>query len=325
MTPDRATILRTGPLAILVLVNLAAVVLCAWPPSKARLKFLAFRDADIHAPQPETQVEEKQWEASEAWLEYMTESERKKAIAALWSFQAWLREKPEEFQNRLLSMPPREREDLIERTRQREREGPLAGLIHPSILAESWFDEFREFLSIRLLPRLSDSELAALEKAASGDRKAWLANVARLAHDHLHLPQGPSSVMNRKGLSRDWDAAFQSLAPETRKRLETLEGRWPDFAILLHNAVTEGNGKVPPEPLGPSRWEEMPVPWQLALQSKSPNWPREVEKNRLRALEGQWPAYPRKILEMLRTKWVAPAPIRLPGPLPVWRGVLDLR
>lgn len=312
-------------MAVLALANLATVVMCTWPVNGSHLKDLAVRETQFERQEPRSPEDAKRWEYSEAWLEGMTESDRRMAITALRSFHSWVGEKPPAFQARLLSLPAGEREDLIERTRQREREGPLSGLIHPSVLVESWLDELREFLSIKLLPRLTERELEELEKNASGDRKAWLACVARLAHDHLHLPQGQASILTVRELPGVWTRALQSLDEETRKRLESLEGRWPDFAISLHSAVGAGKGEIPRDPLGPCRWEEMPLQWQSALQTKSGNQPPDTEKNRIQSLEGRWPEYPRKFLEALRRKGVGMTVIRLPGPPSVWRGAFDSR
>ena len=325
MTTDRLMIFRTGPLAVLAMANLASVIICAWPVNQSHLKTLATRKAPFTGREPSSPEEEIQWDHSEAWLESLAESDRKMAIKALRSFQSWLEEKPPAFQARLLSLSSREREELIDRTRQREREGPLSGLIHPSVLTESWADEFREFLSIKLLPRLTESELEELDKAASGERKAWLSCVARLAHDHLYLPQGPASVLAAKDLSTTWSKEFHSLDGETRKRLQSLEGRWPDFALSLLSAVELAKKTIPADPLGPCRWEDMPLPWQTALQSKNMPQQLNAEKNRIQPYEGNWPAYPRKFLEALRRKGLGPTGVRLPGPLTVWRGAFDSR
>jgi len=325
MTNDRLMIFRTGPLAILAMANMAAVLICTWPVSHSQLKNLAIRKAQLSGQEPRSPEEEARWDDSENWLENLSESDRKIAITAIRSFQAWVNEKPTTFQARLLSLPAREREELIERTLQREREGPLSGLIHPSVLTESWMEEFREFLSIKLLPRLTDSELEELDKAASGERKAWLACVARLAHDHLHLPQGQSSVLAVKDLSAEWALAYQSLDGETRKRLQSLDGRWPDFALALHASVEAAKRSVPADPLGPCRWEEMPLPWQMSLQSKNSTQPANADRNRLQPFEGKWPAYPRKFLETLRRRGLGTIGVRLPGPLTVWRGAFETR
>lgn len=325
MTNEHLMIFRTGPLAILAMANLAIVVICAWPASQSKLKNMAIRGTPFSGQEPRSPKEETLWDDSENWLESLTESDRKMAITALRSFQAWVNEKPPAFQARLLSLPARERQELIERTRQREREGPLSGLIHPTVLTESWMEEFREFLSIKLLPRLTDSELEELEKAASGERRAWLACVARLAHDHLHLPQGPSSVLAVKDLSVEWSLAFHSLDAETRKRIQSLDGRWPDFALALHASLEAAKRPVPLDPLGPCRWEEMPLPWQMALQSKNSTQPLNADRNRLQTFEGKWPAYPQKFLETLRRRGLGTTGVRLPGPLTVWRGAFDSR
>lgn len=325
MTNDRLMVFQTGFLVILAVANLATVVICAWPVSLSQLKIIAIHKAPFSGQQPRFPEEEARWDDSENWLESLGESDRKIAITALRSFQAWFNEKPLAFQARLLSLPLREREELIERTLQREREGPLSGLIHPSVLTESWMEEFREFLSIKLLPRLTDPELEELDKAASGERRAWLACVARLAHDHLHLPQGPSSVLAVKDLSAEWSIAYQSLDGETRKRLQSLDGRWPDFALALHASVEAAKRPVPADPLGPCRWEEMPLPWQTALQTKNSTQPPKADRNRLQQFEGKWPEYPRKFLESLRRKGLGTTGVRLPGPLTVWRGAFDSR
>jgi len=325
MSPANSPALWLGPLAVIAVSNMGAVVLCAWPVPASLLKNIAMsRAAESNHPSAPT-GHETQWYESEAWLDGLNDTGRRQAIKALRAFESWIREKPESFQSRLMALNSREREELITRTRQREQEGPLSGLIHPSVASEAWLEEAREFLSIKLLPRLDESELMELEKAASGEKKTWLTCFARLAHDHIHLPQGPTSVTGIKNLPPHWKKSFEKLDPTSRKRLEALEGRWPDFAIALYSSVIEARQSVPAEALGPCRWEEMPGPWIAALQPKGFPSLANLERNKLQSYEGQWPAYPRQVLESLRRRAVSLPTIRLPGPALVWRQAFDSR
>lgn len=324
--PSRSAI-WIGPLVVLALANLGAVVLCAWPVGHETLRAIAHFETthpvDDVAPSPDPNKIDA-WNISEMWLDGLNNHDRKEALTALRSFRAWLQEKPMTFQTRLMKLPLKERQELIDRTRQRERDGPLSGLIHSSVSSEPWIEDCREFLSIKLMPRLSEQEMADLERAALADRKGWLVCLARLAHDHLYLPQGKSSVMTLADLPADWNNRVRSLDTETRKRLQSLEGRWPDYAIAVHGAVS-AHPPIPSTPLGPCRFEELPQPWQVAMTTRFPMLQLEFEKRRLEGVNGQWPEYPRLVLEQLRRRGSAIAPIRLPGPIQVWRSAFETR
>lgn len=325
MTRPTESVVWFGPLVVIAMANLAAVVLCAWPVGQTTLREIVWRElappAGDSVPGP---GEGEAWDRSEMWLEHMDNHDRKAALTALRSFRAWLEDKPQAFQSRLMKLPLKERQDLIDRTRQRERDGPLSGLIHPSVSSEPWIDDCREFLSIKLMPRLTEPEIVNLERAAAGDRKEWLVCLARLAHDHLHLPQGKSSVMTLADLPPDWISRVHSMAPETQKRLQSHEGRWPDFAISVYQTASE-HPPVPMTPLGPCRFEELPLPWQSALATRFPFPQIDPERRRLEEASGRWPDYPRLVLEQLRRRGSAFNPVRLPGPTQVWRSAFETR
>ena len=79
MTTDRLMIFRTGPLAVLAMANLASVIICAWPVNQSHLKTLATRKAPFTGREPSSPEEEIQWDHSEAWLESLAESDRKRS------------------------------------------------------------------------------------------------------------------------------------------------------------------------------------------------------------------------------------------------------
>lgn len=315
----------TGPLVVIAVANLTAVVLCAWPVGPETLRklvnFEISRPADDTSDTPDPS-ELESWDHSEMWLDGLSNHDRKEALAALRSFRTWLNDKPAAFQSRLMKLPLKERQELIDRTRQRERDGPLSGLIHSSVSSEPWIDDCREFLSIKLMPRLSELEMADLERAALADRKGWLVCLARLAHDHLYLPQGKSSVLTLADLPADWNSCIHAMDVETQKRLQTLEGRWPDYAIAVYQAAS-ARPPIPSSPLGPCQFEELPMVWQGAMTTRFPVFQVDLEKRRLNGVNGRWPDYPRMVLEQLRRRGSSLGPIRLPGPIQVWKSAFE--
>ncbi|MFM8724266.1 MAG: hypothetical protein ACKON9_03990, partial [Planctomycetaceae bacterium] len=119
MSPVNSPAIWLGPLAVIAVSNMCAVVLCAWPVPASVLKNIAMqRAAEGNHPLAPT-GHETQWAASEGWLDGLNDTGRRQAIKALRAFESWLREKQESFQSRLMALNSREREDLITRTRQR--------------------------------------------------------------------------------------------------------------------------------------------------------------------------------------------------------------
>jgi hypothetical protein len=106
--------------------------------------------------------------------------------------------------------------------------------------------------------------------------------------------------------------------------LRKAQGRWPEFAVELTKYCQKNNNLTLPVQLGDCQKEKMPVEVRQFLADKlEPQLRRSGEsgKTRLEALnkaEGNWPAYPRMIIELAREYKMAIPGWTLPGPAQAW-------
>jgi hypothetical protein len=84
---------------------------------------------------------------------------------------------------------------------------------------------------------------------------------------------------------------------DTWERLRKVEGKWPEWALLFHSLLTpQQQARMPP--LGASRPSEFPREVANFLRDKlEPKLTRD-EKQHLRAAEGKWPEYPKRLLQL---------------------------
>jgi hypothetical protein len=80
--------------------------------------------------------------------------------------------------------------------------------------------------------------------------------------------------------------------------------RWPDYAKAVNRYMTEHKLKLP-QPLGPCKLSEMPEGVKLFVEKKltpellkTPKGEKELKQ--LLALEGTWPDYPERIMELAK-------------------------
>jgi hypothetical protein len=91
---------------------------------------------------------------------------------------------------------------------------------------------------------------------------------------------------------------------------------WPAFA----EAVTAGcrQLKVPPPHLGAWELADYPKPTRDFIEKKLiPSLP-DGQRKALKNLEGEWPAYPRRLAELARQHKKPIPGITLPGPPALW-------
>jgi hypothetical protein len=170
--------------------------------------------------------------------------------------------------------------------------------------------------------RLTAIDLAAYREAlASAERSRSWAWYGKAVYDLTRsrryeiLPEAE----NRKLMVVDFDDLPPALAkfadrPMVRKRLAPFAGRWPDFALELHNEARQPKlpaGLFPA--LGPARAadfkEPLPLFWEKELAPRlSPQ-----EKNALQDLENRWPEYPREFIRLARVHDLSVPGVMLPG------------
>ncbi len=126
----------------------------------------------------------------------------------------------------------------------------------------------------------------------------------------LHLPQ-----MGAKGGFRERDRGG---APEKDlRKLQSLQGRWPDFALAVHEYVAK-RGNVPGEPLGPCRQKEFLPRVQKLIDEleKDPEARKELHE-----LSGHWPEYPYAVMKWAKEKNEDVPGTKLPGTDEFWKKV----
>jgi hypothetical protein len=182
---------------------------------------------------------------------------------------------------------------------------------------------------------LSEEERRQLDQAEDASREQfihypfyWM--VANLADAHPLCPGRvgpkdfaslpPKVVKDLLSHGKVFKKRGDSVAPlpEDSKDLRRSVGRWPDFAIEL-TRYCQRHGVTDLPPLGDCRESDMPQEVKDALKRLREQLKRQKEPlDQLRALEGKWPDYPLKVVELCRKHQVPLVGWTLPGPQAPW-------
>jgi len=99
-----------------------------------------------------------------------------------------------------------------------------------------------------------------------------------------------------------------------RTLTQGLVGRWPDFALAVHNfASTEKNERIPLPPLGPARPDEFKEPLRSFVLKELVPALSPTQLKELKALEGRWPEYPREVVRLAKQVDLSAPGLMLPG------------
>ena len=190
-----------------------------------------------------------------------------------------------------------------------------------------------------LRPALSNEERRQLDLAADAihDQLVYYPFfflVANLADAH---PLCPGRVVGPKDFASLPPAVVSYLAShekvfrkkgdfvvpvgEDTKELRRAIGRWPDFGIeLTRYCRKHGLANLPP--LGDCREQDMPQEVREAIKRLRDQVKRSKEIkdhiDQLQKLDGQWPEYPLKVVEVCRKNQIPIAGWTLPGPQSAW-------
>ena len=149
----------------------------------------------------------------------------------------------------------------------------------------------------------------------------WLlygACVYRLAERHPYLPPPTTGTPITE---------LQQLPKEVMKRLRSKKGaadlgrtrgQWPDFALVVAAAADKEKIDLE-EPLGPARPSEFAPPVRVFVEETLTPRLSSDDAASLGALEGKWPAYPQRLVELARQHDLAVPGVTLPGPPSRWR------
>lgn len=172
--------------------------------------------------------------------------------------------------------------------------------------------------SCRLTPQEAAELFECREAVAHGER--WFSYgvlLLKLSERYPTLPRpaGGKEVRQRN----DLPAGYQMPKEDPSKR-RLIVGKWPDFALEVW--ATNKEGKLPP--LGPCKPDDFtPAVKEFATVALPPKL-SQPEKERLKALEGKWPEYPREMMKLAREKNLPIAEVTLPGEPNNWKKYYSL-
>jgi hypothetical protein len=275
------------------------------------------------------------------WLERLPEEERRQvlgtanqeerlALIRLLRERQWVERLPAGVRAELDKLPTEaQRRQRIQQLRREadkqrirwKRLAPRDNQALRPVKLEQFLPAVQQFVEKALKPMLSAREKAQLDNA-EGKRWPTLARlVLRLSEQHPVLPPlGGKEVRNFGQLPPEVKRLLVRREPDGQKRwglLRPTHGKWPDYALAVTRLVGENSSEEVP-PLGASRPGEFPAPINQFLDEQLPYILNEVEAKELRALEGHWPDYPHRLLELARRKHFVIPGMSLPGPRDLW-------
>jgi hypothetical protein len=173
--------------------------------------------------------------------------------------------------------------------------------------------------------RLTAEESRRLEfirKETARDR-AWFqygAVLLELADRHPSLPEpkdGPTMTQLDQ-LPKTIQTELSRKPLVLQNRIRPTLGKWPEFALAIN--AENRNLKLGTLPsLGPSRPGEFREPVERFLKDMLQPKLTPVQILELRRLEGRWPEYPRKMLELAKMHDLSVPGVTLPGSPRLWQ------
>lgn len=170
--------------------------------------------------------------------------------------------------------------------------------------------------------RLGREEVTELRTRAEAAARegSWLlygASLYRAEQKHPALPEfgGKPSIVNFAALPKELVAEIQRKSRVEIRRLPSV-GKWPDFALDVADAAALAKVSVPD--LGPAKPGEFTDSFNQFLAKSLTPALSDSEHNDLRKLEGKWPEYPRKAMELARKKDLPVPGLTLPGKPSLW-------
>jgi hypothetical protein len=296
----------------------------------ARQEQIRDLDRQLHEADPETQT--RLWGVMErysVWLEQLPEPERRAVLGAKDKAtlirglrqREWIERLPRPVRNDLFRLPPEARLARIYELRQQEQQQRVLWqrpLGSTDVARPTKYNdlpaETQTFFAKEVLPRLSEEDKKQL-KQTEGNWPDFPKQVSRLADRYPVLPEGPLGKVTKAA----------QLPPEVKARLEgskaakevaRLEGRWPDYALAVTDAVRAEGGPV--KPLGASRLEEFPPATAVFVRNRLLPSLNMGEQAELKRSEGRWPDYPRRLLALAQKHHVVIPGMSLPGPQDTW-------
>jgi hypothetical protein len=305
----------------------------------ARQESLRDLDRQLHEePPPMRNRLERVMERYTDWLEHLSETDRRSVLAApdrptrlqrirTIREQQWLNRQPRGEQERIAKLAEPDRSALIRKLWQDSAEdrmdwsvaqrlgdgfirGPGAAPTRLEMLADerpSFEQTLRPLLSRDAEKQLND---------ASGKWPRFPRILVELGDQHplsVLGPIGPTSI--RELRDHQFNPLLITILEKDKKyqaRLKEAEGKWPDFGVALRDCLRDlrrgpGTFKFPfpinaslPPKYSPSRRPDFPPSVLQFIDQKLLPALDAPERTQLKNAEGDWPAYPRLIVELAR-------------------------
>lgn len=177
--------------------------------------------------------------------------------------------------------------------------------------------EVQSYVTTTLLPMMRPEERTRL-KNAEDQWPLYPQTLVELADAHpLRFPGPPTGPSRFTELPKNIQERLPALRTLANPRLEKLEGKWPDYAVMVVT-LAKRRGITLPQPLGPSRPAEFSPAVQRFLTHQLLPRLTVDEKERLNKVLGEWPDYPRTLRDLARKHDLAIPGMALPGPREFW-------
>jgi hypothetical protein len=315
-----------------------------WESPPDRQERLRRLDRELHETDSATQ--QRLWgvlERYRLWLERLPESDRERVLNAPdkrrrlqiikeLREREWVDRLPQALRNELLTIEdPRKRAARIAEVRREDRQirrllqRPPRPRVPPGLRPaklEQFPPEVQRFVTEQLLPHLGPAEKQQLERAGKARWPFLARTILLLSERHPVLPPLPGKAVTRYA---DLSPALREQLPrravekKLRQEMQKAEGKWPEFALAFTHAYRQVHRRPPP-PLGASRPGEFPPAARAFLVNKLLPALGKDEANALAGLEGRWPDYPHRLLELARRHRLVIPGMSLPGPPALWEG-----
>jgi hypothetical protein len=146
----------------------------------------------------------------------------------------------------------------------------------------------------------------------------------RLAERHPGLPKPGKAegIVRINQLPQSYLRHLPKDGLPKRQRFEQLAGKWPEFALAVHDTVRVPKGAEVLPPLGPCKPGEFTddvnsfLKEQLLPALAEPKAKREFDT--LAAAEGKWPEYPRLMMDAAKARNMVVPGVSLPGDPELW-------
>jgi hypothetical protein len=269
------------------------------------------------------------------WLERLPEADRRRIEAAPTAAERlrivkelrdkeWVARLPRAKQQELEQVAPDKRAELLESFRKQDRERRLEweralaeGEERPQAGPPLHLADLPPGVRVYLANQLTAREQERL-KDAEGQWPAFGQTLLELAAKHPVTIPGPADGPRRpKDLPPAVRDRLKELGALERKRLRAVEGRWPEYAIVVTRLV-RARGQTMPVELGPCHADELPPAVKAYLDKKLLPALGPKEKQLLRAAEGYWPDYPRILVNLAQHHNLSVPGLLPPGPRNFW-------